>query len=625
MIDFDEQPLVKRAVARLQTPSKVGTGYLVAVDRIATCHHVVSDLAKGAAVACRFGELGEERTAYVLDLDKPSDSALLELREPISAQPLELSEAVPAEFWMYGFPHFTEGTAVSVDGKLVDRDTLDQNGTRTFAIFSLSFAARTTETIGGFSGSPVLAGRRVIGHMSSVLGSVEARRAPHLGYAFAVRSSGVARLLGNPAPAAAPPLVAGAFDRTISRTQVFQEIEASSTATEVHAALDGGKPNADETLVFAADRLIGLGALDAALDVLKSAASSQRRGELEALALSLRGDHAPAIARLKSLPASSETTAVLGGAFKRRWRKTGAATWLRAAHDAYNAAFEIEHAPYPGVNLAACKLWLGEKVESKRIAIGIAQKLAAKQPREPWERASLAEAFLLSGSIDEARTEYRAAVQAQMTQPRSIAAMRRQVRLELPALGLADDAFDDLFPVPRVAVFTGHRVDDDETRGRFPPSRVAAVRRRIAATLAEREISSGYASAASGGDILFIEELIARGGEPHVFLPFPAAKFIETSVGELWRDRFERILERVGPRLVVLNDHVPDDTVTAYRRCNDAMRLAAVQEGELRDESPVLIAVLTPTAEATTGGSADMVAAWQQAGLGDPIRIDPME
>jgi tetratricopeptide (TPR) repeat protein len=472
--------------------------------------------------------------------------------------------------------------------------------------------------------------RRVIGHMSSVLGSKEARKAPHFGYAFAVRSTGVAQLLGTalPAAAAATPTTApgAAEDRTIALTQVFDEIEAAISSAEIQAALARGREAGsitDATRLFAAERMIGMTALPAALVVLQEAAASQRRTELEALVSSLQGDHARALALLQRLPRSPETAGMIGGTLKRRWLQTHADIWLKAARVAYSAEYDRANDPYLGINVAACSLWLHDRAASQRTAAEVSAALSARPDRTAWDEATLAEAYLLLEDFAAARRQYEAAVLRNLGQPRAIAIMRRQARLELAQLGRPSDAFDDLFPVPRIAAFTGHRVDDDEGRGRFPPSRVVAVGQEISRTLAERGIRSGYASAASGGDILFLEALLAAGGEAHVVLPFPIEDFVRTSVGEPWRPRFERILEQVSGRVVVLSDRVPDDRPAAYRRCNEAIMVAAHAEGHLLDELPMLVALVSSASEATPGGTVEMINTWATQHRGAILKIDP--
>lgn len=629
MIDFEAQPDVKRAIARIETADTVGTGYLVAPDRVATCHHVVDGVAKDKPIALRFGELGELRTGFVLECDRPSDAALIRLEQPISATPLKLSDQLPVAFWAHGYPYFTEA-AVTLEGRLMDADTLDPHGIHAFALYSPQLAGHMPNSLGGFSGSPVLDGRRVIGHLSSVLGSTAAPKVPHLGYAFAVRSAGVARLLGRraPEPVVAPVGLkpAAAEDRAIALARVFAEIEAAASSAEIRDALARATAAgnlADPVRLYAAERLIGCNALSEALTVLNDTADVQRRSELEAFALSLQGDHARALALLQPIPRSAETAGLIGGTLKRRWLKTRDTTWLKAAHTAYATSHAIHHDPYTGINAAACSLWLGDGPTSRRIAAEVAAALAAKPDRSAWDDSTLAEAHLLTGQLDAAHAQYDAAVLRHAGQPRAIAVMRRHARLDLQHLGQPAGALDDVFPVPRIAVFTGHRVDDDETRGRFPPSRVPAVKDEIARVLIARKIRSGYSSAASGGDLLFLEALLDLGGEAHVVVPFPVEAFAATSVGELWRPRFERILQKIGGRVLVLSDRVPDDKPLAFRACNDALVTAAHDEGELLDEIPLLIALVSPGSEATVGGPVEMVNLWATRARGEVIKIDP--
>jgi hypothetical protein len=176
-----------------------------------------------------------------------------------------------------------------------------------------------------------------------------------------------------------------------------------------------------------------------------------------------------------------------------------------------------------------------------------------------------------------------------------------------------------------VAAFTGHRIDEDPLFRRFPVENIPLVVDAIGRALDEHHIGFGYCSAASGADLLFLEALLARDGEAHVFLPFPAEHFLATSVGPVWQARFEAVLERVGPgRTVVLSNAPPGpDADLAYARCNEAIQRAALAEAALLDDRAVLIAVVAD-GQAKVGGAADMVRSWMaHPGAGEVIRIDP--
>ena len=71
----------------------------------------------------------------------------------------------------------------------------------------------------------------------------------------------------------------------------------------------------------------------------------------------------------------------------------------------------------------------------------------------------------------------------------------------------------------------------------------------IVKVLEEINASCGYSSAACGTDIIFLEAMIERGAETHIFLPFSKKDFIETSVrraGGNWVSRFERVLDHAS-------------------------------------------------------------------------------
>jgi hypothetical protein len=104
--------------------------------------------------------------------------------------------------------------------------------------------------------------------------------------------------------------------------------------------------------------------------------------------------------------------------------------------------------------------------------------------------------------------------------------------------------------VPTTVVFTGHMIDRPEReKPRFREKDTEAVRAAIDAELERLGAGFGYASAACGSDIIFLEAMLERGGEIHVVLPAPAEAFRAGSVdfaGPEWGKRFDRVLERAA-------------------------------------------------------------------------------
>lgn len=126
--------------------------------------------------------------------------------------------------------------------------------------------------------------------------------------------------------------------------------------------------------------------------------------------------------------------------------------------------------------------------------------------------------------------------------------------------------------MPTVVVFTGHMMDKPgRPVARFPREAESQVARRIAEELEELQGVCGYASAACGGDLLFHEAMLRRGGEVHVVLPCPREEFQEACVDiapdSRWSERFEEIMARAAS-VEVLSDQCASDNAMASECCN---------------------------------------------------------
>lgn len=77
----------------------------------------------------------------------------------------------------------------------------------------------------------------------------------------------------------------------------------------------------------------------------------------------------------KSSQDVSETLGILGGAYKRMWKKTGDATYLDNACKAYATAWDESKVPYVGINAAACLSWLGKSAKAREIANSVVKRI----------------------------------------------------------------------------------------------------------------------------------------------------------------------------------------------------------------------------------------------------------
>lgn len=194
--------------------------------------------------------------------------------------------------------------------------------------------------------------------------------------------------------------------------------------------------------------------------------------------------------------------------------------------------------------------------------------------------------------------------------------MRRQVRLLGEVLNI-DPAIQQALDIPKVIAFTGHMIDrpGSET-SRFPPELEAPVRTRIREALERLGADIGYASAACGGDIIFLEEMLARGGEIHVALPFRRDEFIDTSVkfaGDEWVERFEHVLSHATVVTYATSEgYLGDDILFQYT--GDLVNGMALLRADQMATEPVLLAVLESDSAAMQGGTQDNVSRWRAIG-----------
>jgi hypothetical protein len=109
---------------------------------------------------------------------------------------------------------------------------------------------------------------------------------------------------------------------------------------------------------------------------------------------------------------------------------------------------------------------------------------------------------------------------------------------------------------PRIIVFTGHRIDPDSKKKRFPPDKEPLARKAIKEAVAkELERAGGnaigIAGAASGGDILFHEVCEELNIPTQLYLALPREDYIKESVqdaGNEWVQRFNQLYEKKKDR-----------------------------------------------------------------------------
>jgi class 3 adenylate cyclase len=372
-------------------------------------------------------------------------------------------------------------------------------------------------------------------------------------------------------------------------------------------------------------------AFDTGAEGLRHFPDDPRLRQLLALALARSGASRDANQLLHALVrdghTDEETVGTLARTYKDLWAGSRDATsrrrHLEQAFHWYLEAHRQSGGYWSAINAATMASLLDEGEQSRRLAqrvrdqcLGFAKR-PADCPDGYWRLATLGEAALLLGDRPAAEAWYREAVGLGLHGVADLVSTRRNARLILQHAQIDPSAIDACFPIPRVAVFAGHLIDrPGRPAPRFPPSCEQAVEREILARLRRHDIGIGYASAGAGGDILFLEGLLAIGAEPHVVLPYNLAQFLEDSVDYIpestWAARCRTVIER-AERVTTASEQRMLVGSMAYEfgfLLLDGQ--AAVHAAELETEL-VCLAVWDGQPGDGPGGTAASVAHWRQA------------
>jgi class 3 adenylate cyclase len=323
-----------------------------------------------------------------------------------------------------------------------------------------------------------------------------------------------------------------------------------------------------------------------------------------------------------------ETVGLLARTHKDLWARAADSAekerQLSLSYDFYREAYELTGGYWTGINAATTALLLGHKGEAARLARKVRELclLDLKAVEEAsgdqyWPLATLGEASLITNDWAEAESWYARAGEAGRGRFGELNSTRRNARLITEALGRDRKWIDSYLKIPTVVVFAGHMIDrPGRNPPRFPPQLEEAVRLSLRHKLKDLNVGLGYASAACGSDIIFLETLLELGGEAHIVLPYNQSQFLEDSVeiapGSSWRQRFESVLERASEVLVASEQRMEGGVPFEY--ANLLLHgLASIRAEQLETEM-IPLAVWDCKQGDGGGGTASIVEHWQSVG-----------
>ena len=305
---------------------------------------------------------------------------------------------------------------------------------------------------------------------------------------------------------------------------------------------------------------------------------------------------------------------------------------LLQAHELYAIGYRtavrrarLDDAIYDGINAATTALLLGEAERARRLARQVRRRCQKRLQfgADYWAQASLGEAAVILGEDTAAAEHYTKAATLGRGQLADQSSTRRTARWLADCLYGGPHRFDACFAIPRVVVFAGHMIDQPERpEPRFPAQLEPSIAKALAQRLETLQAGIGYASAACGADLLFLEAMQRRAGETHIVLPLPVEAFQRASVDIVpsahWGRRFRRVLQH-ATSITVVNEHATVGSEVAYAYAN------FTQDGLVLLRARILETTLTPLVVWDgrqgdgPGGTASLVEHWRSQGRAPEI------
>ncbi len=355
--------------------------------------------------------------------------------------------------------------------------------------------------------------------------------------------------------------------------------------------------NADRLHLLAATALVRSGAIDAAREQIRQAAIAGIDPE--------------------AMDPTGEEGTLLADVFEEIWQSDGQADDLGRA-----LAIRLHRAQTNGdfQDLAQAALLAqagGDRDKAGDFAQVALRKAADDPTDDPARPLVLAELFLLIGQDEEAAGQLENLAGQWANRP----LLRAEARQRLEALSTrgvdVDQQLIDLFIPPCLLVYAGIRLRGGADGG-LPPALEPALRQAIDKTLSSLNPAIAYGSAAAGCDLLFCENLLARGVELNVVLPFQRDSFRDQLVapyGPAWLARFDRVVGQAASVTEVCQEpYVGGDAILRFG--NQVIDGTARLRGAVLSSPPYLAAIWDFLADPFPGSPNDFVDNW-----GDPARL----
>jgi class 3 adenylate cyclase/tetratricopeptide (TPR) repeat protein len=388
-----------------------------------------------------------------------------------------------------------------------------------------------------------------------------------------------------------------------------------------------------EIYLSLAEKVLAQGEFLLAYDVVSEALAkwpeNVRFRQLQGLALARSGATERANAALEKLRQEGQTDEETLGMLARTYKDLAARATsveerqdcLGRAAEIYTQAYQSSGGNWSGINAATMSLLVGQTERATRIAEQVqrqCRKALSQDGNQYWLLAALGEAALILRKWKEAEEWYERAAKKSGRRFGDLASTRRNARLIFQHWKTDPRKIENYLRVPPVVVFSGHMIDSPERIApRFPASLEPAVAKALFDKIRQLKPGVGFASAACGSDILFLEAMLDVGAEISVVLPYNKDEFIRDSVdllpGSNWSVRFEHVLKQAAQLVTASTDRLHFGSISLEFGNALLFGLATLYAARLEADM-VPLAVWDGKSGDGPGGTASAIGNWQHLG-----------
>ena len=303
------------------------------------------------------------------------------------------------------------------------------------------------------------------------------------------------------------------------------------------------------------------------------------------------------------------------------WSRLGTRGDLEHAREIVDQAFAAGGDPRDGLSAAVLAAMTGDLLRARELANRLDSSAGSDEPAEDdpvarfrWH-ANCGEIALLLGDDARACAAFsRAAALRPRHLPSVVERLRRFDLLERAGVAVPEPVKQILRP-PSTVVFAGQALDAPEvSHVSFPPRLEAEVARVIAGELEALGAEVGFSCAGAGAELLFVEAMLDRGAEVHLFLPFAMDDFVRHRVayaGGNWERRFRNVC-KLASSITYATEEPYLGHVSLLRFNNLLIQGMARAHAVISMSRPHLVVLWDYAAESGVGSASDFIDNWSE-------------